>query len=223
MKKILTFFTIVYLASCGQVANIQDGGESNTDTLKTKTDLQFDDNVLNDIKKYYQNEYGQDTRVDEQITDSTIEITYYNIPKANDEYDGFLIGITISKNNDKQLFGPTPIMYGDLNNDNLRDLVVSVHTEGGGTGGNKLWWNDLFVFLNQKDKLILASVTPDQEISGCNIYGHFTAKKIDNGYLIGNSSCYGEDDAFCCPSLNYITKVSLSKDTLVFHSKDKIK
>ncbi len=68
----------------------------------------------------------------------------------------------------------------------------------------------------------MTSVTNDLGLCGSDD-GYFGAKKIENGYLVGESYNYGTDDARCCPSLHYLTKVILEKNKLVFHSKEKLK
>lgn len=119
------------------------------------------------------------------------------------------------------LFAANPVLYGELNNDDIDDLVISVHTEGGGSGGN-VSSQDLFVFQKNDSKYEITSITQDGEISGCES-GIFRATEIKDGFLIGNSSCYNDEDPRCCPSLEYVTKVELNNMKLKFKSKTKVK
>lgn len=225
MKIILTLLSVFFFTACRNVESKQAIEISNIDTLttkKTRINPQFDGNIISEIKKHYQNKYGKKGEFEEQITDSTYEISYRHLPKMdeeeNEEDDYFSIMIYIAKkNNDKKLFSTNPIIYGDLNNDKYRDLVVTTHLEG---GGNANWWNEMFVFLNENDKLIFTSVTNAVEISDCE--GVFSPKKIENNYLIGNSFCFGPDDTVWNPSVQYSTKVKLSNNKLVFNSKTKM-
>lgn len=219
MKTILSVLTIICFTACRNTDQSKQKIEkSNSIAIKTESshiNPIFDENVLSDIKKYYQEEYGENAKFEPEVTDSTYNITYRHIPDEEEPTDYFLIAIYIpTKNRD--------LIYGDLNSDNLQDLVVAVSTEGGGTGGNGIRWGDLFVFLNQNDKLTLASVTKDYELTDC-VAGYFWPATINNGYLIGNSYCYDSEDAHCCPSLKYLTKVKFSKNKLVYQSQNKIK
>ena len=121
--------------------------------------------------------------------------------------------------------GVNTILYGDIDNNNSEDLIVGVLTEGGGTGGNDLHSIDLFVFLNNNGKYQFVSVTPDNEVCGgiMNRGDNFMPYKIQGGFLIGKTVSYQDDDAMCCPSLEYNTKVKFNGNKLVFNSKCKAK
>jgi hypothetical protein len=218
MKNILLILTFICFTACKQIENKQNI-DFKIDTLKTVTeqiDVDVDNNIISEIKKYYKNKYGKDARLEEEVSDSTYEITYYNIPKDSTDFDGHLISIYIPKKN-----ADKAILRGDLNNDKIQDLVVNVATEGGGGGGN-ISWSDLFVFINRNDELFFTSVTNSYTICGCED-GFFNASKIENGYLIGESYCYGSNDARCCPSFHYLAKVRFEKNKFVFINKEKIK
>lgn len=201
--------SILFLAACGQT--IKQESKKNTVELE----------ILNQIKNHYQTEYGKDSRLEETNSDSILNLVYYNIPKDTNDYAGFLIDIYIPKQVKMNLFAANPVLYGELNNDKTDDLVISVHTEGGGGGGN-VSSQDLFVFQKIDRKYEITSITQDREISGCES-GIFRATEIKDGFLIGNSSCYKDDDPRCCPSLEYVTKVELNNKKLKFKSKTKIK
>ncbi len=209
MKSIILLLPIIYLTACGQTTK----QETTKNTVETE--------ILTQIKNHYQAEYGKDTRLEETNSDTILNLVYHNIPKDTNDYDGFLIDISIPKKVKMNLFAANPVLYGDLNNDKIDDIVISVHTEGGGGGGN-VWSQDLFVFQKNNGKYEITSITPDGDISGCES-GTFRATEIKNGFLIGNSSCYKDEDPRCCPSLEYVTKVELTDKKLKFNSKTKIK
>ncbi len=170
---------LIVLASCGQFSNnsSQDNilNQKVEVTKESANEFKLDKSIINTIKDYYQTNFGKDSRLEESISDTMIYMTYYNIPKNVDDYEGFLIGISIPLIKEQDLFGANPILDGDLNNDRNSDLLISVHTQGGGGGGN-IWSQDLFAFISENGNYKLASVTPDFEISGCD--GSFRAVKM---------------------------------------------
>lgn len=219
MKRILSFITLLYFTACTQVTHKERAAIADSLNQVPKTNsMELSEEILNQIKNYYYNEYGKGSRKEEVQTDSTFEITFYNLPKNKTDYDGFLMTITLAKRNSNLLYSAVPMLLGDLNNDEQNDLLVSAHTEGGGTGGNGIWWNDIFVFLKENGKYKMASVNKDMDLIDCND-GHFLMQKIENGYLVGNASCYAKEDALCCPSLNYIAQTKLLNHKLVFVGK----
>jgi hypothetical protein len=182
--------------------------------------FKVDKNIINIIKNYYKNNYGEGARLEESISDTVIYMTYYNIPKNSDDYEGDLISITIPLINREDHSTPKPILFGDINNDRNSDLLISVQTYGGGGGGN-IWWQDIFAFISENGNYKLACVTPDYEISGCA--GSFIAEKILDNIVVGSSSCYGPDDPRCCPSEFYDVKVTFDNGKLKYRSKSKKK
>ncbi|WP_281297902.1 hypothetical protein [Flavobacterium limnophilum] len=221
LKTILILLSVFLFTSCRNTGGKQDIETSNVDTLrttKTHVNPQFDENIISKIKKHYHNKYGGKGEFNEQNTDSTYELSY-RYDGTDYDNDFFHDMIYIAKNDScKDFFALNPIIYGDLNNDMSQDLVVTVHIEG---GGNANWDNEIFVFLNENDKLIFTNVTSSRDLADCE--GTFLPKKIESGYLIGNSSCFGSDDNLWSPSINYITKVKLESHKLVFKSKVKAK
>lgn len=205
MTRILLMLSIIIFSACGLVTK-QNGGKNTVDT-----------EVLNQIKSHYDAKYGKGTRNEETDSDTTLNIVYYNIPNDTNDYDGHLLGIHIPKQTKINLFGANPVLYGDLNNDKIDDIVISVHTEGSGVGANE-WSQDLFVFQKNNGIYEITSITTDNEISGCE-NGMFRAKEINNGFLIGNSSCYKEQDSRLSPSLEYVTKIELINNKLKHSSK----
>ena len=227
MKKI---FTAIIISICAyaceeptdrQIKTTNEVGV--TSTKKTADHSNIPDDVLRFIKNYYQREY-KGTKVDFTDSDTGLEMIFSNIPNDSDDYDGFLIDVNIPKKENVIIYGAS-ILFGDLDNNNSDDLIVGVHTEGGGTGGNALHSTDLFVFLNNNGVYEFISMTPDQEIadnSKSNVCAFFPYK-IENGLLIGSSTLYQNSDPTCCPSLEQDTKVKFSNNKLVFESKGKVR
>jgi hypothetical protein len=209
MKNILTLFVLVLGYSCTSGQNAQ------------KDNTPLDSDVIAQIKNHYQKAHGKDSQKEEIVSDSSIDITYSAIPTSTDDYGGFLINIIIPKQPFQILYGATPILRGDLNRDKNDELVVIVHTEGGGTGGNGLISQDIFVFEKKNGKYVLLSFTPDTELSNCPS-GYFRATSIQNGFLIGASSCYKDDDPRCCPTLNFETTCALKDGKLKYQSQKKL-
>jgi len=202
--------SFLLLGACGQFSN------------KSPNQLNYIKNdklvmtIVQSIKNYYQITYGQSTRLEEFADDAAIKLTFYNIPEKDEENDGRIIMITIPLVKDQELYGAIPILEGDLNKDMKNDLVISVHTEYGNSASQ-----DIFIFINENEKYRLASVTSNQNVSGC--MGYFWARKIENNLIVGNSSCFTGDDAICCPSLHYKTKVAFDNNGLKYVSKKRLK
>jgi hypothetical protein len=213
---------LIVLSSCGQFLNnsSQDNiiNQKVEVTKESTNEFKLDKTIINTIKDYYQTNFGKDSRLEESISDTMIYMTYYSIPKNDDDYEGFLISISIPLNKEQDLFGANSILEGDINNDGNSELLISVHTEGGGGGGN-IWSQDIFSFISENGNYKLASITPDFEISGCD--GSFRAKEIADNFVLGFSSCYGPDDPRCCPSEEYDVKVVFESGKLKYRSKSK--
>lgn len=114
-----------------------------------------------------------------------------------------------------QKYGNNSILFGDLNNDNKRDCIISVFRSDG--------YNEVtffYVFINYGDTFKLENVTNEDAICGCKQEGWphlFRYQKIEDGYLKGISECHYVD-AHCCPSLYFRTKVKFIDGKLEFHS-----
>jgi hypothetical protein len=176
--------------------------------------------VLKSILNHYQSLYGVVGRAKKTLTDSTYNIIYY------DKETGFwMIDISFNlRKNNQNLFGAKGIIEGDINGDKKKDLIVTVHTEGGGAGGN-VWSQDLFTFINNNEKFKLINIIEDSELTGCTsgLYqGNFRAQTIRSGKLIGFSSCYTSEDPRCCPSMEYETTIAFENNKLIYKSKKSI-
>ncbi len=215
--KVQILILLTFLCSCGQVQNGTSKDKTTEQSIQNNNEskdvFKLDKSIIKPIKDYYQTNFGEGisgkgTRIDETISDSLIEIVYHD---KDNEVEMGLIHIWIPIKKIPDLFAANAILEGDLNNDKISDLIISVHTEGGGAGGNN-YSQDIFTFISENGTYKLNSVSPDSEFSICD--GDFRAKRILDNLLIGTSSCYGPDDARCCPSLYYETKVAFENGKL---------
>lgn len=179
--------------------------------------------IVTEMRAYFQQECGDSTRLQMEASDTMDIMTYYAIPKAKDDYAGFLTSVSLPKVDYTGTTGPQNVLHCDLNNDGIADEVITVYTEGDGGGGNVFTYY-YFLYLTSKDTLKLAGVYTGFELSGCPSVAslwanNFMAKKIENGYLYGESYCYQDGDGHCCPSLHYATKVLCKNDKLVVAEK----
>ena len=220
----LTIISIFLLGACGQLKNMAP------EQMSQVGQDQLDRSVVQSIKEYYHLTYGEGTRLEEfaeaaagegtRLEESAeaaaTELTYYSIPDIEEEKEGRIVTITIPLTKGQKLFGAIPVLEGDLNRDRKSDLLVTVHSEFGNSASQ-----DLFLFLNENERYRLATVADHREISGCR--GTFWARKIKDNVIEGNSSCYAADDAVCCPSLHYKTRVAFENNVLKVLSKKRIR
>lgn len=179
--------------------------------VQEKRDI-LDLSIIQRIEDYFHKEYGEGTTREVVKNDTVSKITYHTIPNGDEEYsDPPLAYITIPLTKHQ-------VLEGDLNNDDKSDLAITVLVHPGGS--NSLY-HYVFIFLQQNESYRLGLVTAAWDVSGCR--GDFYARTIEDNFIIGNSSCYGEDDPQCCPSLEYETKVAYKDGELKFVSKRLIK
>lgn len=116
-----------------------------------------------------------------------------------------------------QKYANNSILFGDLNNDGKRDCIISVLRSNG--------YNEVaffYVFINYGSSFKLKDVANEDDICGCIEEGwphQFRYQKIEDGYLKGISMCHYQD-AHCCPSLYFTTKVAFNKGKLKFDSSE---
>ena len=204
---LILFIPLLFSSACKN-----NGGVSFTNDSASAL-IQIDNSIINSIKGYYKNQFPKNVKTVEVQTETTIEITYYNKPKTKDDTDYLLMALIIPKtdslNDEKRL------LIGDLNDDDIDDLLISVYTEGGGVGALSQRWNDYFIFLKEKRNYILTTIVSDKELVDCENGGRFMPINIKNGYINGVSYCYKIDDPSCCPSLTFSAKLKLKKEKLV--------
>lgn len=206
--KSLTFFIAVFLlpVACKHTTAMPVNQPDSSDSTLSYM------SVFESIKEHYFMIYGQEGRFEEFSDSTAIRLTCYNIPNEDEENEGVIVTITIPLTGEKELYGAIPVLMGDLNKDKKEDLLITAHNEFGNSASQ-----DIFIFINEGDNYSLASVTDNRDLMDCR--GYFRARKIVNNYIEGNSSCYSSDDAECCPSLHYETKLVFSDDSLRLVSK----
>ncbi len=79
------------------------------------------------------------------------------------------------------------VEMGDLNGDNIRDVIIGTHSQGGGTGGNVAY--DLyFILLGNGDGIFRQidafNLETDLQLPQ-NVSSYATIKSISSGYLLG--------------------------------------
>lgn len=112
-------------------------------------------------------------------------------------------------------YSSNSILFGDLNEDGKRDCIIIAYRSD--------MYNEvafLYVFINKGTTFKLEDVTNEADICGCKEGGwpsRFRLQKIEDGFFKGVSECHYQD-AHCCPSLYFKTKVKFTKGKLQFHS-----
>ncbi|MCL7765047.1 hypothetical protein MPF19_16610 [Polaribacter sp. Z014] len=115
----------------------------------------------------------------------------------------------------EQEYGNNTILFGDLNGDHKRDCIISVFRSN--------HYDEVtffYVFINRGTTFKLEDVTNETEICGCksNFWPNiFRYQKIEDGFLKGISTCH-YNDAHCCPSIYFKTKVKFIDGKLQFYS-----
>jgi len=202
---------MVLLAACGADSHKTTNTTTTTDTVARQSPVaqkivrarnQLTDTLLASIINYYHKNYADDTiQMNTERSDTLLELTFSNITKDTADYNGTLMMADISLVTDIN-----PIITGDMNGDGINDMLVTVHTEGGGLGGNA-WWDDHFLFLGQGGGYRLADVKSDGEIMDGS--GHFFPVEIADQTIKGIGNGYADTDGYCCPSLYYSISVRL--------------
>ena len=172
-----------------------------------------DKQIIDQVIQYYQQQNNPDS-ITKEVTDTTIEVTLYIKYGSEYNYDGT---IYISKM-------PDDYFHGDLDGDGVEEIIYSISTEG--IGGGNAYWNDVFVsrLINNKYKIIDA-VTSNKLTGDKGAYdgGLFYPLAIQDRLITGESICWTDEDAHCCPSLKFYTTVKFEKDKLVFNSRKSMK
>jgi len=194
-------------------------GTSNTDNYTTQeitktstlpkmpqTYNQLSETMLVEIVNYYRKEYLKDSiSMSLSLSDTILEVTCYD---ASHDSLGtlFAADISLAKHID-------PAILGDMNSDGLPDILFSVHTEGGGTGGlGSHWWDHFLFVAGANGQYKLADIKNDIDIMDGS--GYFYPKEIQNQILTGIGNDYDYYDGRCCPSIFYRTRVRLINNQL---------
>lgn len=104
-------------------------------------------------------------------------------------------------------------VFGDLKNDGNEDAIIQASAYYGGNSEHLV----LYVFSKtERDewKLICEVNASDEQLKGCD-KGKFFPEKIENGLLVGESLCFKDSDARCCPSLKFRNSVRLEDNRLI--------
>jgi len=81
---------------------------------------------------------------------------------------------------------------------------------------------ELIIIVSDNDKYKLNHIYESGGICGCKTSeynGIFAVEKIQDGIIYGQSVCWSDTDAHCCPSLEYESAIKYDNSTLKFVSK----
>lgn len=165
--------------------------------------LTLDETLVRQIvEKIQQDNLGEKIEISEEDESVTVSV----------KFDWGSTFSTFSKLKDKHIFG-------DLGNNSVEDAVINVNAYFGGNSEHLI----LYVFsksVSDDWKLICEVNASEEQLKGCD-KGKFIPKKIENGFLVGESLCFKDSDPRCCPSLKYRTTVKLENSRLVLVKKEK--
>lgn len=230
--------TIIYTAliatlfSCSQSNSNSTTPSNDSLTQKNSNETTISENELSDdvieqIKSYYRDFHfesvgvkGDNLKVSEKKSGNEIELSYDGKLEGSNEFSPLSTVIIPlnSKSLSAESYSPN-FIFGDMNNDGIKDLVVKTIIEGAGSGAN-VGWNDLFLFINNNGKLNFKAFSIGDKMS--TKFPITELLEISNNQLIGTGYEYGADDAECCPSLQYKYTVGFTNDKLNLISKVKI-
>lgn len=234
MKYVIIYTALIAsLVSCNQ-SNSNSTTQSNDSLSQTNnnettiSENHLSDDIIEQIKSYYRNFHfesagvkGDNLKVTEKKSGNEIELSYDGKLEGSNEFSPLSsVNIPLKpKSQSSESYSPS-FLFGDMNNDGAKDLVVKTYIEGAGAGSNT-GWSDLFLFINNNGKLTLKAFS-----KGDKMFTKFPISElteISNNQLIGTGYEYGPDDAECCPSLKYKYIVGLSNDKLHLIGETKIK
>lgn len=193
----------------------------NIEYLREKTEIhnqgKLEKVIIETIKKYYLDFYLKavaSSEVDgvtykelpivEKKEDSIISLRYnYQENYKGEKLDLWMHHCIIPIKQEINLYESNPILYTDLNSDGTNDLIVVVQSDGGWSGGNGLYNQDIFVFLNKNGIYKLVTVIPDWELLDTTMKGSVRVKNVDNGVLLAEANVFTENDPFNFPSNHY--------------------
>lgn len=205
LKSLILLLVTISLVMCNTAKPKEEKIESTkieTTTIEPNNDLVKEFNNFKNKSNYIEDIEAYDLENPPEILGgkgNAENIRYYDIP---------------TKINVKQ-YGNNEVIFGDLNNDNKRDCIISVFRAD--------HYNEVlffYIFINQGNKYTLEDVTNENKICGCkdSMWPNlFREQKIEGGLLKGVTTCH-YNDAHCCPSLYFKTEVKYDNGKLRFHS-----
>lgn len=233
MKKLLFTSLILITVSCSKKREESPPINNSNDTLETiktshlhqnNNSNEIDDDVINILKDFYKKNYGKSARLEKEIKDALLKLTYWYIPSEENYFsDGYIISVDIpltKRSRAKHEKFIINAVEGDLNNDGLDDLAVIVNTAEGNYEGK-----DLFLFINKGDKYTLIGKDHQSQLDSFFNLGASTLSslvKIENQLLVVETYAYAEDDARCCPSLDLEESFAFENNQLVLKNQKEI-
>lgn len=233
MRKLIFTTIILITVACSKRTEKSTLDHNANDTLQAidtkqisqkNNSNEIDDEVIAVIKEYYKKNYGKSARLETEIKGALLKLTYWYIPTEENYFsDGYIISAYIpltKKSRAKHEKFITNAVEGDLNNDGLEELAVIVYTEEGNSSGE-----DLFLFINNGEKYTLIGKESESQLNSFFNPGTSTLSslvKIENQLLIVRTYAYSEDDARCCPSLNFEESYALESNQLTLKNKKNI-
>jgi hypothetical protein len=185
-------------------------GESTAEKTTTENKNTYDTTILiNAIIDYYRQEFKK-TKSDEPQAQFNIDTSEDGIELKT------ILDTTFATVPLNIIPFSTKFIKGDLNGDNVDDVVIPVYSTGGGSAV----WQEIFVFISKDDTIELYKMYSSFDLAHCQEAGshggQFYPEKISNAILTGESYCYKEGDPHCCPSLKYTTEYKFDKGLIFF-------
>ena len=150
---------------------------------------------INDILDYYDLKYNKalldykKKEIDYPKAEPIIEIEgrvlrYKYRVTENKSYNITISSLWIPLSYNAKIMNFNPIVFGDLNNDNLEDCIIQTHSEGAFGGGNS-YTRDVFVFINTGDSYQFKLAINHSKLLDVNSLSNLD---ISNGLFIADSS-----------------------------------
>jgi len=211
IEEIITYYNLFYEEQLKQFK------KDNWDWTRSKEQLRVNTNDSIMEISYMVYERVEDYKGGNWFTANSNEVFYVkkedsivNTSNMYDKYEGYdisLMTLSVPLRTNIDIFTTTPFIFGDLNNDGKKDCILTIHTEGGMSASN-IYYNDIFVFLNNGDGYDLAFVKNYAQFSSAyRYYPEF----IEDNYVIGTAYYLDEGDIYWDPSIKKIMKISLKK------------
>ncbi len=200
-------FLLSSLANAGPVAILWAPPGINSDAW-------MDTAITSALVQHYRQGFQGAIREDVEMSDSILSITFVK-RMENEVEDKVLLVVNIPRLKDN-------FITGDLEKDGENEIMACVGVEGGGRRGSY----DLFVFKQHGGKYTIASTIKSPDVCGCNgsgvSGGYFYPDSIENSQVVGRSICWSENDAPCCPTMRFETRLKFVSGKLILVSKKAI-